>query len=310
MNYHKSALALAIAATVGGASTAANAADHAVVLTGVNTFTNNGTSASDLTSSTATFHYNDVTNLVTQTGGIFDQRLSIVPNVVTLFRHNITGLVIGNGAAASGSTYVCTNGNFGGITGASLCGNYNFGANFVDESTISYGPGTAFGRTIGGDDMLAGNTIQQNISQLDGMNSAGIVAGILSVTNAAHIDNCNPGGTSTCPPGNNSGYIWTFNNDFDVDGIENLLDNCWKVANTGQADSDLDGFGNRCDGDMNQNNVTNSQDYVLFRAQLGAPSVPPVYNKADINANAVVNSQDYVLFRGLLGSPPGPGVLP
>jgi hypothetical protein len=47
---------------------------------------------------------------------------------------------------------------------------------------------------------------------------------------------------------------------------------------------------------MNQNLVTNSQDYVLFRAQLGAPSVGPVYNKADINANAVVNSQDYVLF--------------
>ena len=47
----------------------------------------------------------------------------------------------------------------------------------------------------------------------------------------------------------------------------------------------------------------NSQDYVLFRAQLGAPSVAPTYNKADLNANAVVNAQDYVLFRGLLGGP-------
>jgi hypothetical protein len=48
---------------------------------------------------------------------------------------------------------------------------------------------------------------------------------------------------------------------------------------------------------------------VLFRQQLGQPSVAPTYNKADFNCNTVVNSQDYVLFRGLLGSPPGPSGL-
>jgi hypothetical protein len=100
----------------------------------------------------------------------------------------------------------------------------------------------------------------------------------------------------------------------DGDGRGNVCDNCRNVANnsgTGaQADSDSDGYGNRCDGDMNQNLVTNSQDYVLFRQQLGQPSVAPVFNKADINSNGVVNSQDYVLFRGLLGSPPGPGAGP
>ncbi len=102
--------------------------------------------------------------------------------------------------------------------------------------------------------------------------------------------------------------------DGDADARGNACDNCRTLANnTGagaQADSDTDTYGNRCDGDMNQNLVTNSQDYVLFRAQLGAPSVGPVFNKADINANGVVNSQDYVLFRGLLGSPPGPGAGP
>jgi hypothetical protein len=82
------------------------------------------------------------------------------------------------------------------------------------------------------------------------------------------------------------------------------------VSNPNQADSDGDGFGNRCDGDMNNNNATNAQDYVLFRQQLGAPSVAPTYNKEDINANGAVNAQDYVLFRGLLGKAPGPGVLP
>ncbi|MEO8224989.1 MAG: hypothetical protein ABI661_09285, partial [Gammaproteobacteria bacterium] len=58
------------------------------------------------------------------------------------------------------------------------------------------------------------------------------------------------------------------------------------------------------------NGTTNAQDYVLFRAQLGQPSIAPVYNKADINCNATVNAQDYVLFRGLLGGAPGPGAGP
>ena len=124
MNYGKSALAVAVAATLGGAMTAADAADHSVVLTNVKSYSNNGTSPANLTSSTATFHYDDVTNLVTQTGGTFEERYSIVENVSTLFRHTITGLVIGNGANAVGTTYVCTDGNFPLIfSHASFCGN-------------------------------------------------------------------------------------------------------------------------------------------------------------------------------------------
>jgi len=133
------------------------------------------------------------------------------------------------------------------------------------------------------------------------MNSAGFVGAILTLSNAADL------GTA---PGNDIGYDWVFNNDIDGDGIPNNADNCYKLSNATQVDSDGDGFGNRCDGDMNQNGITNSQDYVLFRQQIGQPSIAPTYNKADINANGVVNSQDYVLFRGLIGAPPGPGVLP
>jgi hypothetical protein len=301
MNYNKSALAVAIAAALGGASTAADAAVHNVTLTGILTYSNNGSSAADVSSSTATFHYDDATNVVTQTAGLFEHRVSIVPNVSTLFRHSITGLIMGNGAAATATTFVCTEGNFGPIINASshLCGNYNFGGDFINDSSTTWGPGLAFDRTIGGNDMAVG--AQQNISLYNGMNSAGIVGTALTVSNATTC------GTCATP---NAGYSWTFTTDADADATENSLDNCWKVANANQADSDADGYGNRCDGDMNQNLVTNSQDYVLFRAQLGAPSVAPVYNKADINSNAVVNSQDYVLFRGLLGSPPGPGVAP
>ena len=97
--------------------------------------------------------------------------------------------------------------------------------------------------------------------------------------------------------------------DTDSDGIRNGSDNCVLLSNASQCDSDGDGYGNRCDGDLNNNNFTNSQDYVLFRQQLGQPSIAPTYNKGDINCNTSVNAQDYVLFRVLLGSSPGPSGL-
>jgi hypothetical protein len=99
--------------------------------------------------------------------------------------------------------------------------------------------------------------------------------------------------------------------DTDSDGVSDSADNCTLVANPAQCDSDGDGYGNHCDGDLNNSGFTNSQDYVLFRSQLGAPSVGPTYNQADLNCNGFVNSQDYVLFRSRLGIPSGPsGVVP
>jgi hypothetical protein len=99
--------------------------------------------------------------------------------------------------------------------------------------------------------------------------------------------------------------------DADADGVPDSSDNCTLVANQNQCDSDGDGYGNRCDGDFNDNAATNAQDYVLFRGQLGKPSVAPIYNEADLNCNGVVNAQDGVLFRSLLGASPGPsGLVP
>lgn len=94
--------------------------------------------------------------------------------------------------------------------------------------------------------------------------------------------------------------------DSDLDGITDALDNCQLAHNPEQVDSDADGYGNACDGDLNGDGATTSQDNVLFRARLGQPSDAPVYSPADLNANGSVNAQDFVLFRRLLGSPPGP----
>jgi hypothetical protein len=97
--------------------------------------------------------------------------------------------------------------------------------------------------------------------------------------------------------------------DADGDGVLDAADNCSVVVNPAQVDSDQDGFGNACDGDLGNNGFTNAQDTTLFRQQLGQPSLAPTYNAADINANSFVNGQDTTLFRKLLGLPPGPSGL-
>jgi len=99
--------------------------------------------------------------------------------------------------------------------------------------------------------------------------------------------------------------------DTDGDGVDDVLDNCPMVANAGQCDSDSDGFGNRCDGDFNNNGLTNAQDSAIRLQLLGQPSIPPTYNAADHNCNGFVNSQDSTIYKTfLLGSPPGPGAEP
>jgi len=97
--------------------------------------------------------------------------------------------------------------------------------------------------------------------------------------------------------------------DTDGDGVTDPNDNCTMVPNPEQCDSDGDGFGNRCDGDLNNNGFTNAQDYVELLDRMGEPSTAPGYNIADLNCNGWVNAQDYLLLRSLLGPPPGPSGL-
>jgi len=107
------------------------------------------------------------------------------------------------------------------------------------------------------------------------------------------------------------GLAWQLLRDSDSDGAYDAQDNCINVANSRQVDSDNDGFGNICDGDLDNNGSTNAFDTPLFRDQAGQPSLPPTYNAADLNANGYVNSFDTPIFRSLLGLPPGPsGLVP
>jgi hypothetical protein len=202
MNHNKSALAIAVAAAVGGIN-AADAATYTAVLTQALTYSNNGSSAANINSSVGlAFTYDDVTNVLTQTAGTYNARFTITPTT-TLYRHSITGIVIGNGAAATASTFVCSEGNFGGGVGASICGNYNFGANFVNDSSFTYGPGTASSRTLGGDDGSIGPL--QTIANYDGMNTTAFNGTSLTISNG--VCSLTQAQCSTTG-GYNSGITW------------------------------------------------------------------------------------------------------
>jgi hypothetical protein len=102
-------------------------------------------------SSSGVLHLRSVTSEGTPFGRVFDRY--------------ITDLTIDlNTGDPSGTTaYLCENapgtsqaGGFGQIVGANICGNYVLGAG-GDQSTMTYGPGIAFSRVLGGDDTSAGD---------------------------------------------------------------------------------------------------------------------------------------------------------
>jgi len=101
--------------------------------------------------------------------------------------------------------------------------------------------------------------------------------------------------------------------DSDSDGVDDLLDNCVNIANgpllttpaggASQIDSDNDGYGNRCDGDLDNNGYVNAWDYLIFKSHLGRVG----NDIADISGNGYVNAFDTPLFIALMGLPVGPG---
>jgi hypothetical protein len=160
----KSAVSIAIAAAFG--VTDSRAVDVPINLVSQITHSTGGYSAADLSTSTATWSYNTVTGVITGSG-LFRSQFQINPTVgAQLYTHEIVDLTLRGDGAAGATSYECIEGTFGLSVGASLCGNYNFGANFTNESTTVYGPGTNVSQTIGGDDGDLGDP--QDLSTYDG----------------------------------------------------------------------------------------------------------------------------------------------
>ena len=92
--------------------------------------------------------------------------------------------------------------------------------------------------------------------------------------------------------------------DSDGDGVADALDNCVDVPNSGQRDSNGDGYGNPCDADLNNDSITNVLDLGLFRQVFFTGDAD-----ADFNGDGVVNVVDLGRMRQLFFLPPGPSGL-
>ncbi len=112
----------------------------------------------------------------------------------------------------------------------------------------------------------------------------------------------------------NSGYYaWAVRSDdldTDSDGFTDGVDNCTLVANPSQLDSDGDGYGNICDGDINNSGTVTTADFGLLRSVLGQPAAfNPTAAAADMNGSGTVTTADFGLLRARLGTAPGPSGL-
>ena len=92
--------------------------------------------------------------------------------------------------------------------------------------------------------------------------------------------------------------------DADADEYSDDLDNCSLVANKGQRDTDADGFGNRCDPDLNNDNVVNVIDLGLFRQRFFSNDAT-----ADFDGDGIVNVVDLGILRSYFFAAPGPGAV-
>ncbi len=96
--------------------------------------------------------------------------------------------------------------------------------------------------------------------------------------------------------------------DVDADGIADGADNCLEVANLDQNDTNLDGFGNVCDADLNGDGVVGIPDFNAVRGAFGSRIGDGRFlPAADFNGDGAIGTPDFNTLRRFFGKPPGPG---
>jgi hypothetical protein len=101
--------------------------------------------------------------------------------------------------------------------------------------------------------------------------------------------------------------------DVDGDTIPDVFDDCSAVANgpatagkPNQLDSDspTDGYGNMCDGDLDNDGVVGGTDFGIFSGLFGGGDL-----RADFTGDGVIGGTDFGEFVGFFGGGPGPSGL-
>jgi len=95
--------------------------------------------------------------------------------------------------------------------------------------------------------------------------------------------------------------------DSDGDGVLDTDDNCILHDNPDQRDTDGDGYGNWCDGDLNNDGSTNTLDLNLYKLAHRSAAGDANYDvDADFNGDGAINTLDLNIYKGLHRKPPGP----
>ena len=90
--------------------------------------------------------------------------------------------------------------------------------------------------------------------------------------------------------------------DYDQDGVISRFDNCYIQPNPSQLDSDGDGYGNRCDADLNNDGIVDFSDLSLLSDVFFTSDL-----NADFNEDGTVNFLDLRIFRSqFYNGIPGP----
>ncbi len=89
--------------------------------------------------------------------------------------------------------------------------------------------------------------------------------------------------------------------DSDADGVSDASDNCLDVPNNAQTDGDADGFGNRCDADLNNDCAVDFLDLALLKDVIFTSDA-----SADFNVDGQVDFLDFADMKALFLMAPGP----
>jgi hypothetical protein len=162
-------------------------------------------------SNTATWTFDTATNTLAMAGGTYSYSVSVGPQ--KLMTHTMTGTSFGPGAA-TGATWTCTEGVFGGLVGSHICGNYAFGVNFTNESTYNQSTPDAISAavTLGGDDTSYPAGPQTLVNSYSNFTGATPVAGAAAGFQRYTFNNGQdlvPGAGET-GTGFDAGYVFTF----------------------------------------------------------------------------------------------------
>ena len=98
--------------------------------------------------------------------------------------------------------------------------------------------------------------------------------------------------------------------DADGDGVCDPVDNCSSQANAAQIDTDLDGYGNACDADYNNDGDADGLDYFRFRGAFDTSLGDFLYDPAvDSDGNDQIDGEDFFFLREALSRGLGPSGL-